>query len=254
MHAQGNDYIYFDLLNEQELRKDWKKIAVTLSNRHFGIGGDGIVLILPSENADATMKMFNADGSEAEMCGSALRCIGSYLAEKCNKNELIVSTKSGNKKVLTDNSLKPSMISVEMGIPCFEENKKCKLSSAEGYQINAGNPHFVCFMEELIPAKLNLLGSQIEHDKEFPNRTNVDFVKINSRDDIEIYFWERGSGNTLACGTGAIASFFTAFQMNLVNSSIMVTMPGGKVVTRFFQGNYWLEGIVENVFRGEIEL
>jgi len=252
MQAQGNDYIYFDLRENKIEFEDWRKLTVRLSDRHFGIGGDGIVLILPSQIADAKMRMFNADGSEAEICGSALRCIGYYLHQKHKFNQLFIETKVG--KVLIETSENPKMVSVDMGIPVFVKQEKIAVAGVYGYQISAGNPHYVCFLDELIPERLNQLGKKIEHAPIFPNQTNVDFVNIINRQEMEVYFWERGSGNTLACGSGAISSFFVALQNDLVDENVTVKMPGGNVITAFQENSYWLQGTVEFVFQGEIEL
>jgi diaminopimelate epimerase len=254
MQAQGNDYIYFDINNEQFAGKDWSKIAIQLSERHFGIGGDGIVLILPSEKADAEMRMFNADGSEAEMCGSALRCVGFHLHQKHKKIEFTLETKAGIRKLLIKNLAEKISISAEMGNPYFIDANKFKVLEIEGYKVSVGNPHFVSFEQNLTPMQMNELGKKIEWHSAFPNRTNIDFVTIHSKEKMEIYFWERGSGNTLACGTGAIASFFSAYQLGLVKSAVKVLMPGGEVTASYEARKYWLEGEVKLVFRGEIKL
>lgn len=222
MHGIGNDYIYFNCFEEKI--KNPGELSIKLSDRHFGAGGDGIVLILPSDKADFRMRMFNADGSEGKMCGNASRCVGKYLYEKVltKKTSIKLETLSGIKvldlKVVNE---KVVSVKVNMGKPIVEAKNIPVISdeeevinreliiNKEKYNITClsmGNPHCVVFMDNIHNLDLEKIGPYFENNEIFPDRINTEFVEIINEKYIKMRVWERGSGETLACGTGACAS------------------------------------------------
>ena len=219
MHGIGNDYIYFNCFEEKI--KNPGELSIKLSDRHFGAGGDGIVLILPSDKADFRMRMFNADGSEGKMCGNASRCVGKYLYEKglTKKTSIKLETLSGIKvldlKVVNE---KVVSVKVNMGKPIVEAKNIPVISdeeevinreliiNKEKYNITClsmGNPHCVVFMDNIHNLDLEKIGPYFENNEIFPDRINTEFVEIINEKYIKMRVWERGSGETLACGTGA---------------------------------------------------
>ncbi len=253
MHAQGNDYIYFDLIDKPFPDIDLSKLAIKLSKRNFGIGSDGIVLILNSNTCDAKMRMFNSDGSEGKMCGSALRCVSYYLSNRSGKDEITVETLAGNKTAVIKNK-DERLITINMGIPEFIQDDKIIINDLEGSLISVGNPHFVTFMESLSDDIAKYQGPIIDNPAFFPDGINVEFVKKISKNEIEIKVWERGSGATLACGTGACAASFSGIQKGILSSPIIVQMPGGSVTVELKKNNIFLTGKVDFVFDGIIEI
>ena len=251
MHAQGNDYIYFDFLNKEIPDIDFSELSKKLSNRHFAIGADGIVLISNDKDCDAYMRIFNIDGSEAEMCGSALRCTGYYL----NKHNWLqtdsVNTKSGIKRI---NIPEDDIIEVSLGNATMITEKPVNITGFNGNLVDIGNPHFVCFTDVLNPQITSRFGPLIENDEYFPNKINIEFVQILSRDEISIEIWERGSGRTLACGTGAGASAFACCMKGLTQRKVKVNMPGGSVFAEIKDSEILLSGEVSFVFEGTILL
>ncbi|MCD4820040.1 MAG: diaminopimelate epimerase [Candidatus Cloacimonetes bacterium] len=254
MHAQGNDYIYFDLRNKSDFQLDFSAIAQKLSMRNFGIGSDGLVIINNDPSVDAHMRIFNADGSEAEMCGSALRCVGSYLYDELKKTNMKIATISGIKNVEVIDPMEERIIKVNLGNPFFIDEEQIKIQKIAGYTVNIGNPHFVTISKVVSMDYVKKIGPKIENYIRFPNRTNVDFVEVLDRKNISLKFWERGSGATLACGTGTLASFFTIFTLGLVEKNIKAYLPGGEVEVSFEDGEYFLSGQVEFAFKGYVEI
>lgn len=252
MQAQGNDYIFFDFLENPLPEFDYWELSGKICDRNFGIGADGIVLILPNAETDASMRIFNANGSEAEMCGSALRCLTWYLSNKKAKKELAINTKSGIKtgKIL-DNPEIPTT-EIMMGTASFIETEPVIIHGFKGYLISVGNPHFVCFVDDLTENYARNFGNMIE--QEFPRGINVHFVQTISRNSFEMRIWERGSGITLACGTGACAAFFAGLKRGIFDDSVTALMPGGKVSIRSENDTIFLSGKVEFVFSGKMEL
>ena len=253
MHAQGNDYIYFDLIDKPLPKIDLSKLAIKLSKRNFSIGSDGIVLILSSETCDAKMRMFNADGSEGKMCGSALRCVSFYIAQKFGKDEVTVETLAGIKTGLIKDK-KEGLVTIDLGVPTFIQDDEITINDHAGSLVSVGNSHFVAFMESLSDNIANNQGPIIDDPAYFPDGINVEFVKIISKNDIEIKVWERGSGATLACGTGACAASFCGIKQGILSSPIKVQMPGGSVTVELTKSNIFLTGKVEYVFDGSIEI
>jgi diaminopimelate epimerase len=253
MHAQGNDYIYFDLIDKPLPKVDLSKLAIKLSKRNFSIGSDGIVLILNSKTCDCKMRMFNADGSEAKMCGSALRCVSYYLLQKIDKNEVKVETLAGIKTGLIKDK-KEELVTINLGVPTFIQDEEITINDYAGSLISVGNPHFVIFMESLSENIANIQGPIIDDPAFFPDGINVEFAKKISKNKVKINVWEHGSGDTLACGTGACATSFCGIQKGILSSPIKVQMPGGSVTVELKKSNIFLTGKVEYVFDGSIEI
>lgn len=271
MHGAGNDYIYINCLNESP--SNIEELAIKLSDRHFGIGADGIVLIMPSSQADFRMRMFNADGSEGKMCGNASRCIGKYVYERglTTKSEIKLETLSGIKVLqlgLVNNIVQT--VTVNMGEPILEAeniptiysnrkliNEEIKISGQtfKYTAVSMGNPHAVIFIDEITDDLVFKIGPQIERHETFPARTNVEFVKIIDRNNVIMRVWERGSGETLACGTGASAVCVAASLNNLTDRQISVTLLGGKLEINWAADNcVYKTGEATFVFDGEVEI
>jgi len=275
MHGCGNDYIYFDCINDNIRIDNINELAIKLTDRHFGIGSDGIVLILSSNKADYKMRMFNSDGSEGNMCGNALRCIAKYIYEKKHiLNDMIsIETLSGIKylklkikdnkvidvevnmgKAILDTSLipvitdKPKFINELLYIDKKYFNVTC---------LSIGNPHCVIFMDNVNELKIDEIGPKIEKYKLFPNRINTEFVKVCSKNRLIMRVWERGSGETLACGTGACASVVASVLNGLCEyeKEITVVLKGGKLKIKYSKdGTITMRGPAEFVFSGEVEI
>jgi diaminopimelate epimerase len=271
MQGIGNDYIYIDCFHETV--DNPVELAIKVSDRHFGIGGDGLVLILPSNYADAQMRMFNADGSEAEMCGNAIRCVGKYLYEHqlidmC-KTSLKIDTLSGIKqlklKIIGD---KVESVEVDMGLPelkaaAIPVNIPKERVVAEMIEVNQhryqftgismGNPHCVIFVPEITDSMVLVDGPALETHSIFPRKTNVEFVKVLTRDHIIMRVWERGSGETLACGTGACATVVAAILNELTENKVQVDLRGGSLTIEWNKDNnhVYMTGPALEVFNGE---
>lgn len=270
MHGAGNDYIYFDCLGEE--LADPSSAAVRLSDRHRGIGGDGIVMICRSAAADAKMRMFNADGSEGKMCGNAIRCVGKYLYESgaVQKEELTVETLSGIKQLrLYVQSGKVSAVRVDMGAAEFAPARipaELEGDSVVGREVeiaggkhsitcvSMGNPHCVVF-EDPDAAELEKIGPLFENAPVFPERVNTEFVKVLGKNRLKMRVWERGSGETMACGTGACAAAAAAVALGICRrgEDITVVLKGGELVINVGDTVY-MAGPAETVFTGEVEL
>ena len=273
MHGCGNDYIYFNCL-ERDFPSP-EKYAARLSDRHFGIGGDGIVLIRPSDKADAFMRMFNADGSEGAMCGNAIRCVAKYLYDNdiVRKTEMAIDTLSGVKKLrlTTDCSGQVISVRVDMGkaeflpelvpadLPGGEIVAKSITAGGRDYAItcvSVGNPHAVVFTDDVAGLDLKLHGPAIENLPIFPKGVNVEFVRVISGNELEMRVWERGSGETLACGTGACASAAAAVKNGYCRAGedILVNLLGGQLVICVTDCSVHMTGGCVKVFDGVIGL
>ncbi len=258
MHGAGNDYIYVDasLYNI----KDPVAAAIAWSDRHTGIGSDGLVLIgrSPIPEADFTMRIFNADGSEAMMCGNASRCIGKYLYEKglTDKTEIRLLTLSGVKVLeIHPKDGKAERVTVDMGEPVFEdENLYQSLPSLEsGMFVSMGNPHYVIFTDDVDAVETK--GNELEHHPAFPERCNIEFAEMRP-DGIRVRVWERGSGITMACGTGACATAVAACKQGKAGRKSRIIMDGGalEIEWREADNHVYLSGPAEFVYEGEIEM
>jgi len=270
MHGIGNDYIFVNCF--EEMVQDPSRQALLMSRPHFGVGADGLVLIEPSETADFGMRIFNADGSEAEMCGNASRCIGKYVYERgmTDKTELTLATKGGIRQLkLSLAGEKVSRVQVDMGSPELNPRHitvdlpgeivlRHRLSLlGQSWHItcvNMGNPHCVIFVNDPETIDLNTLGPLFENHPLFPRRTNVEFVRVIRRDVLQMRVWERGSGLTLACGTGASASAAAAVAIGCCryDTDIEVRADGGILTVRVMpDGRTLLGGEALFVFDGE---
>ena len=245
MHGIGNDYLFVNCF--EEMVENPERAAIVMSKPHFGAGADGLVLIEPSDGADFAMRIFNADGSEAEMCGNALRCIGKYVYDRgmTDKTELTIETGGGLKQLwLTAENGKVVRVKADMGTP--ELNPRLipvdlpgELVLRHRLQIlgqtwfitcvNMGNPHAVLFVRDPEVIDLPTIGPMIEHHPLFPRRTNVEFVRVIDRNILQMRVWERGAGETLACGTGACASLVAAVLCGHANRTVQMKLSGGNL-------------------------
>lgn len=267
MHGLGNDYIYINTMEEGEY--DFSSLAKVLSHRHFGIGGDGIITISPSSKADFFMQIYNADGSKGEMCGNGIRCVGKYVYEMglTNKTHLAIDTLAGIKYLdLHVEDGKVDMVKVDMGEAKLHDGSKIDkeqvchslLVEGETYQvmdISMGNPHTVIFVPEITDDLVLQVGPLIEHHSFYPNRTNVEFVKIVDSSTLEMRVWERGSGETMACGTGACASAM-AYFLRTGYHHVTVKLLGGNLDITLDKatGHLFMEGPATKVFDGTIDI
>ena len=272
MHGIGNDYIYFNCF-ETEI-DDPESLAIKLSDRHFGIGGDGIVLILPSEGADAKMRIFNMDGSEAMMCGNAIRCVAKYIYDNkiVEKDQLSIDTLSGIKTLdLTISNglvesvkanmgkaeLTPELIPVNLpGERVVDYPINVKGSEYNITCVSMGNPHAVVFCEEIDDLNLSEIGPYFENYEAFPNRINTEFIKVLDRNQLKMRVWERGSGETLACGTGACASAVAAVLNGYcdMDTDINIELIGGNLTIKYTDDAVFMTGGCTKVFDGIVEV
>lgn len=280
MHGCGNDYIYFDRITHTDLFPDPEKLAVALSDRRFGIGGDGIVLICPSTVADVRMRMFNADGSEGNMCGNAIRCVGKYCAEAgiVTGDSLTVETRSGIKTLALTRDAGGAVtgVRVDMGAPILVPAAvpvsltggpviaRPTVVAGGKYTITTvsmGNPHCVLFSGQgwnfdLASLDLEKIGPAFEHDPLFPERVNTEFAVVEGPTSIAMRVWERGSGETWACGTGACATAVAAVACGLSprNADITLHLRGGDLTIRYTDETVYMTGPATEVFRGEVRV
>lgn len=245
MHGLGNDYIYVNTF--EEAVTDPRALAVAMSRPHFGVGADGLVLIGPSAEADFAMRMFNADGSEGEMCGNAARCIGKYVHDRglTHKTRVTLATGGGVRTLalelragavdrVTLDLGAPTLNPAEIPVDLSGERVQAHPLSIQGRVwpitcVGMGNPHAVTFVDDPQAIDVAGVGAQIERHPLFPNRTNVEFVRVAGPDRLEMRVWERGSGETLACGTGAAASLVAAVLDGRCARSVTVALAGGEL-------------------------
>ena len=271
MHGCGNDYVYVNCF-EQTI-EDPAKLSCLLSDRRHSIGGDGIILICKSEVADAKMRIFNKDGSEGKMCGNGIRCVAKYHYDSGlikNKDDIKIETLSGIKYLkILENKDNEALVKVNMGkadlslksIPMIFEkdtviNEPITLNN-EVYNITCvsmGNPHAVIFCDEVYSAKVKEIGSKLSSHRIFPEGVNVEFVGIVDKNNITMRVWERGSGETLACGSGACASVVAAVENGFCNKNedVTVHLRGGKLIVNYSDERVFLTGNAVRVFEGEI--
>lgn len=261
MHGAGNDYVYVNCF--EETVSDPSALSLLISDRHFGIGSDGLVLILPSETADCRMRMFNADGSEAEMCGNAIRCVGKYVYDHrlIVKEQISVETKGGIKYLeLYIKQGEVIQVKVDMGVPVISseipESITVNGEIKEFVGVEVGCPHAVYFVADTDSLDLTAIGPAHEHHSRFPNRVNSEFIQVIDRQQIKMRVWERGSGETLACGTGASASVVAAILRGYTDRTVKVILRGGELTIHWDQdtNHLYMTGPATEVFHGEIEL
>lgn len=256
MQGLGNDYIYLNCLDGAP--EELPALAVRLSERHFGVGADGLICICPSDRADVRMRMFNADGSEGEMCGNGIRCVGKYVYDKglVSRTALTVETPAGVRELelcVEDGTV--YAVTVDMGAPVVEEPRMLALGSG-AYRIrpvSMGNPHAVLYLDHIDGLDLTGLGPSFERHPSFPNRTNTEFVERLDRTHLKMRVWERGSGETLACGTGACAALAAAVADGRAERRASVLLRGGTLHLRWEESNdhIYMTGPAVTVFEGE---
>lgn len=276
MHGAGNDYVYVNCFEETVF--DAPKISRIVSDRHFGVGADGLILICPSKIADFRMDIYNADGSQAEMCGNGIRCVGKYVYDHgCTKNENItIETLAGIKhlKLKIENGVCTGA-QVDMGIPVLEPemipvkwqehftiapiiSKELEIDgiSYKVTCVSMGNPHAVIFTDDVEKIDLEKIGPKFENHTYFPSCINTEFVSIIDKCHLRMRVWERGSGETLACGTGACAVLVAAVLNNLANREAEIILNGGNLNIKWDEesDHVFMEGPAVEVFTGEIHL
>ncbi len=269
MHGAGNDYVYVN--GFVETIENPASLSIAVSDRHFGIGADGLVLILPSEKEDFRMRIFNADGSEAEMCGNASRCIAKYVFDHgmTDKTSITLETLSGQKRLdLHVENGKVSTVRVDMGEPILlpklipahiDEEKIVNFPIAlDGKKVNItalsmGNPHVIIFVDDVNEIDLPKVGPKVEHHPLFPKRTNTEFLQIISPNHLKMRVWERGSGETLACGTGACAATVAAALNGKAERKVTMELTGGTLFIEWSEtdNHVYMTGPATTVFEGE---
>ncbi len=270
MQGLGNDYVYVDAINQNI--DDLSDLAKFVSNRNFGIGSDGLILICRSDKADFKMRMFNSDGSEAEMCGNGIRCVGKFVYDKglTNKTNICVETLAGVKKLVLNikNNLVDT-VRVCMGEPIFDASRIPVVSTSSLIRdldivaldkkfrftcLSMGNPHAVTFVSNVKNFAVDKYGSLVEVNDFFPNKTNVEFVTINDRKNITMRVWERGAGETLACGTGACASVVASCVNGFTDRCVCVHLLGGDLDIEWNEDDnfIYMTGPAVTVFEGEL--
>ena len=271
MHGAGNDYVYVNCFDEQI--EDRVKTAIKVSNRNFGVGSDGLICICPSDVADFAMDMYNIDGSRGMMCGNGIRCVGKYVYDKglTDKTHITIETASGIKKLwLNVEDGKVESVKVDMGSPIFEPAEIPVLSNGKDFisteieldgrlwtvtALSVGNPHAVIFTSEDVDnLDLEKIGPKFEHLPIFPERVNTEFVNILPDGSLKMRVWERGSGETLACGTGATATMVAASLLGHCENSAKIILRGGELFIEWDreENKLYMTGQAETVFDGEL--
>ena len=269
MHGIGNDYIYINCM--ERVPDNLPRLAIEMSDRHTGVGGDGIILICPSECADFKMRIFNADGSEARMCGNGSRCVGRYVYESrlTRKTTITLETLSGIKTLYLhpDSDDRVSSVTVDMGIPVTDtaevpvisdatvmvsENVATSQGTVKITAISMGNPHGVIIVEAADTAPVETLGPELEHHTIWPDRANIEFVEVISPVELRMRVWERGSGETMACGTGACASLVACVLNRLTERHAIIHLQGGDLEIDWNpdDSHVYMTGPAETVFHG----
>ena len=274
MQGCGNDYVYVDGSKEKIDLEKKPEIVRSLSDRHFGIGGDGVIFINPAEDADFEMEMYNADGTRSEMCGNGIRCVAKYVYDKglTDKEELCIVS-AGKKKyiTLTIEDGKAVMVRVNMGAPelCAEKvpvksekeqvvDEPITVNGKEYRMtcVSMGNPHAVVFMDDVENLEIEKVGPFFENHEVFPNRTNTEFVRVIDRNTVQMRVWERGTGETLACGTGTCATVVACVLNGLTEDEVKVKVLGGEILVHWDREEnlVYMTGPATHVFDGEVEI
>ena len=270
MHGIGNDYIYINGF-EETLPGDLSALAVKLSPRRFSVGSDGVIFILPSKVADVRMRMFNPDGSEAEMCGNGVRCVAAYSYDRglCQRTQMTVETGGGikNATLTLDGMGRTDAVKIDMGkpklsgaeIPSVFHGKPILMQPLQALGktwpvtlVNMSNPHTVTFVDDVEAAPVQTVGPVLETDPAFPKRCNIEFVQVMDRGHIKMRVWERGAGETYACGTGASASVVACILNGLTDRTVLVQLVGGelKIVWDEASGHVHMTGPIAYVYDG----
>lgn len=269
MQGLGNDYVYVNGFEEKI--ENPSKLAVKVSDRHFGIGSDGLILINPSKAADFEMEMYNADGSRGEMCGNGIRCVAKYVYDYglTDKTQIFIETLGGIKHLeLTVEDGKVVRVQVDMGTPELRPGKIPVIAEGdtvidapievEGKEykmtgVSMGNPHIVIYVDDIDNLEIEKTGPKFENHKRFPNRINTEFVEVLDRSTVKMRVWERGSGETLACGTGACAVAVACILNGLTENEVTVRLLGGDLFIKWDRekDTVYMTGPAETVFDGE---
>lgn len=272
MHGLGNDYVYIDCTEEQKI-KNISSLAQFISNRHFGVGSDGLILICKSYIADFKMRMFNYDGTEAEMCGNGIRCVGKFVYDKglTKKDNITVETLAGIKKLkfnIKEGNVET--VEVDMGEPILEPDKipviseeaivknlkiKARENEFKFTCVSMGNPHAITIVDNTKDFNIEKYGPVLEKDEHFPRRANIEFIELVDKNNIKMRVWERGAGETLACGTGACASVVACALNGYIENEANVELLGGTLKIRWDKENnhIYMTGPATTVFEGEID-
>lgn len=274
MEGLGNDYVYVDCTEQTgQSITDESSLAKLLSDRHFGVGADGLILIGDSKVADFKMRILNADGSEAEMCGNGIRCVGKFVYDKglTKKTNLTIETLAGIKKLeLNVEKGRVKTVKVDMGEPILEARKipvlaekspvkdlKIKIGEEENKFtcVSMGNPHAICFVEQVKDFPIEKYGPILEKDSHFPKRTNVEFIQVVDSQTIKMRVWERGSNETLACGTGACASVVACVLNEITERKVKVELLGGTLLVEWDKesNHVYMTGPATTVFEGRLD-
>ena len=275
MHGIGNDYVYVNGFVETVAKP--ADVARKVADRHFGVGGDGLILILPSDKADVRMRMFNADGSEGEMCGNGIRCVAKYAYDHGLSKSNPMRIETGRGILSLDLKLvggKVELVTVDMAEPILDLEKipvdrdkvvkgarehEYRLSVSQGNElidavfVSTGNPHAVIFTPDVKAVELSRIGPVVEHHKAFPRRVNAHWAQVIARDEVRMRTWERGSGITLACGTGACAVCVAGVLTGRTNRKVLMHLPGGDLTIEWRESdnNVYMTGPATEVFSGE---
>ena len=272
MHGLGNDYVYMDAIHQKI--ENITTLAKFVSNRHFGIGSDGLILICESKVADFKMRMFNSDGSEAEMCGNGIRCVGKFVYDKglTTKQIVTIETLAGIKTLnLNTKDGKVQTARVDMGEPILEASKIPVISEEMPVQnlklkaidkeftftcVSMGNPHAITVVENVKEFDVEKYGKVLEINKAFPNKTNVEFIEIVDKQNIKMRVWERGAGETLACGTGACATAVACNLSGLTSRNVNIELLGGNLQIEWSSkdNHVYMTGPAVTVFEGKLEI
>ncbi len=273
MHGLGNDYVYIDCYSKEVNLGNISDLAKFMSNRHFGIGSDGIILICRSDIADFKMRMFNFDGSEAEMCGNGIRCVGKFVYDKglTNKETVKIETLAGIKILnLNVKNSKVETVRVDMGEPILEPKEipvNFDKQPVKGLKINAidrefnftcvsmGNPHAITLVENTKEFDIEKYGPILEVDEHFPKRSNIEFIEVIDKNNVKMRVWERGAGETLACGTGACATAVACNINGLTDRKVNIELLGGTLEIEWDEetNHVFMTGPATIVFEGEFK-
>lgn len=266
MQGIGNDYVYIDCFKYNI--ENPSELAKIVSDRHYSIGSDGLILVCKSEHADVRMAMYNADGSQSEMCGNGARCVAKFAYDSgyVTKDEFILETLAGDKKVVIkekDDKGLAKLIQIDMGVPKLDSKLPEKINivgeEKEFIGIDMGNPHAIYYVDskkELYNMDLEKIGDLYETHKRFPNKVNSEFIYVEDKKNIYMRVWERGSGETLACGTGATASAYASILKGVVDKEVVVHLKGGDLKINYDESSshIYMTGEAKTVFVGEIEI
>jgi len=270
MHGTGNDYVYVETFS-QPSPSDPKRLAVVVSDRHFGIGSDGLILIEPSDRADARMRMFNNDGSEAEMCGNGIRCVAKFIHDHAIARKPRVTVETGRGVLTLDLEVEDGVarrVRVDMGTPILRSSEipttlggdppvdvaiKVGGRSIKLTAVSVGNPHAVIYVEDVASFPVETLGPLVERHPSFPRKINVHFVEVIGRGEVKMRTWERGTGITLACGTGACSVAVVGVLTGRTDGELLAHLPGGDLTLEWAGGDasVIMTGPATEVFSGE---